>query len=60
MVHLVNAGIKKVVFEEEYANLCHKDIWQEAAQLIGRVYQYKNGKRLWAYPTLHRPRYELD
>ena len=45
LVHLVNAGIKKVVYGEEYANLCHKDIWLEAAELIGNVYQLKDGKR---------------
>ena len=45
MVHLVNAGVKKVVYAKEYDNLCHMDIWVESALLIGKVYQLENGKR---------------
>lgn len=47
LIHLVNAGIKKVVYGDTYANLTHADIWYETAELIYEIYMFKDGKRFY-------------
>jgi deoxycytidylate deaminase len=37
ITHLVNAGIKRIVYEHEYDRLAHVDIWKEAASLFDEV-----------------------
>lgn len=37
ITHLVNAGIKRVVYEKPYDRLEHIDIWNEAASLFDEV-----------------------
>ena len=37
--HLVNAGIRRVVYCKEYTNLGHRDIWNETAKLFDAVVQ---------------------
>ena len=48
MVHMINAGIKKIVYSKDYTNLGHGDIWRDAAITIGteNVYQFIDGKRI--------------
>ena len=36
---VVQAGISRVVYINEYANLEHKDIWQEHANLLKEIKQ---------------------
>ena len=37
--HLVNAGIKRVVYNQTYSSLTHRDIWDEASALFEEVIQ---------------------
>ena len=37
--HLINAGVSRVVFRHEYANMTHPEIWEEAASLFDEVVQ---------------------
>ncbi|MCJ8332199.1 MAG: dCMP deaminase family protein [Lentisphaeria bacterium] len=37
--HLVNAGIKRVVYNRVYRSLTHKDIWDEVSNLFDEVLQ---------------------
>jgi dCMP deaminase len=39
LVHLVNAGIKRVVYNLEYKSLTHRDIWKETSRLFEEVIQ---------------------
>lgn len=42
LVHMVNAGIKRVVYNLEYRNLTHRDIWDETAKLFEEVIQVED------------------
>ncbi len=42
LVHLVNAGIKRVVYNKEYRSLSHRDIWDETTKLFDEVIQIED------------------
>ena len=47
MLHMINAGIERVIYGDLYENLSHHEIWSEAVNHFEQVYMFKDGKRTY-------------